>query len=138
MEVLAVSEILRCGATFLVNCKGIDGLTGLKNDAIYDFAGAFKKNIIAMTDLDRKRIRSRISKKVARTVAEMWEYSCAYCFTDLRNMDYHIDHIIPVVFGGSSGLSNLALACKKCYLRKSDKLFPDLTTIRDFLAGSKP
>lgn len=32
-----------------------------------------------------------------------------------------MDHILPVIHGGGDELSNLALACRACNLRKSDR-----------------
>jgi len=46
---------------------------------------------------------------------------CAYCRRSLSLIGIHIDHIIPVVKGGSNWPHNLALACPKCNLTKHDK-----------------
>lgn len=40
---------------------------------------------------------------------------CAYCPTPLGR--YHLDHMTPIVRGGTSDPQNLALACPTC-LRK--------------------
>lgn len=44
---------------------------------------------------------------------------CAYCGCELDK--YHIDHVVPISKGGTSDISNLALACPSCNLRKGAK-----------------
>ena len=39
---------------------------------------------------------------------------------DFRNIEIHLDHIIPRCRGGDDGIDNLALACEFCNLAKSD------------------
>lgn len=49
---------------------------------------------------------------------------CVYCHIDLsmnnRN-SYHIDHILPLVLGGSNFPTNLQLLCPKCNVAKGAK-----------------
>ncbi len=46
---------------------------------------------------------------------------CIYCRQRLLRVRSHIDHILPVVRGGSNEYSNLQLLCWLCNLRKSDR-----------------
>lgn len=39
----------------------------------------------------------------------------------LQGATFHLEHIIPRILGGSSELSNLALACPSCNLHKADR-----------------
>ena len=39
----------------------------------------------------------------------------------LQGATFHVEHIIPLIRGGVSEASNLALACPGCNLRKSDR-----------------
>ena len=50
-------------------------------------------------------------------------YLCEYCHTNERwqYVRFTIDHVVPVVAGGSGALENLALACFHCNRRKSNK-----------------
>lgn len=45
---------------------------------------------------------------------------CIVCQTDITN-SYHIDHIMPLVLGGSNNISNIQLLCQHCNLSKGAK-----------------
>jgi hypothetical protein len=59
---------------------------------------------------------------------------CEYCQAPQRVCGYrfHLEHIIPVVLGGSDDESNRALACASCNLAKGDRGFG-----RDPLTGDE-
>lgn len=42
---------------------------------------------------------------------------CAYC-EKLLEVDFHVDHMIPLSRGGANGWENLAIACSSCNLSK--------------------
>ena len=50
------------------------------------------------------------------------DYCCYYCHTPFFNgkleIKFHVDHKVPVSQGGSSYISNIAIACPKCNLEK--------------------
>jgi len=50
-------------------------------------------------------------------------YLCEYCHTSERwqYVRFTMDHVVPVIAGGSETLENLALACFHCNRRKSNK-----------------
>jgi 5-methylcytosine-specific restriction endonuclease McrA len=52
-----------------------------------------------------------------RTMYADQDGRCLYCGIEL-NGKYHIDHMIPIVHGGSNWPCNLALACAGCNLSK--------------------
>ena len=45
---------------------------------------------------------------------------CFWCASPMR--DYHVDHVVPLVKGGSNGPDNLVLACATCNISKGDRL----------------
>ena len=50
------------------------------------------------------------------------DYCCYYCHAPFFNgkleIKFHVDHKVPVSQGGSSYISNIAIACPKCNLEK--------------------
>lgn len=78
-----------------------------------DLVRAHKSNRAAML----KAARGNIS---AVTVSRLREYQkdrCLYCDADCST-SFHVDHIIPLAKGGTNELTNLAIACPPCNLRK--------------------
>jgi len=82
---------------------------------------------------------SRVSGAIGRThqrepmfydalqaqVIEMFERQqrqCAICGTNLEGNPWHLDHIMPVVHGGTSNIDNLQALCVSCNLSKKDHL----------------
>jgi 5-methylcytosine-specific restriction endonuclease McrA len=50
---------------------------------------------------------------------EKWERRCAYC--DEEGIPHEAEHIVPKGCGGSSRVSNLKLACRKCNQQKGSQ-----------------
>lgn len=76
---------------------------------------------IALASPSQRRVRLSID---ARIILERQQnYRCALCgrFLD-REAEPHVDHIIPVAFGGKEDASNFQLLCSKCNLGKSSSL----------------
>ncbi|MEB3338990.1 MAG: HNH endonuclease signature motif containing protein [Leptolyngbyaceae bacterium] len=61
-----------------------------------------------------------ISTSLRRLVIQRAENRCEYCSLSQLGQaaTFHIDHVIPVVAGGSTTVDNLALACVSCSLYK--------------------
>jgi HNH endonuclease len=61
-----------------------------------------------------------IPASLRRLVIQRANNSCEYCgISQLGQVaTFHIDHVVPVVAGGETSDSNLALACVSCSLRK--------------------
>ncbi len=55
-------------------------------------------------------------------VATRAGHYCEYCCAPeiLSNIEFEVDHIIPISRNGTTELKNLALSCRICNLRKSD------------------
>ena len=62
-----------------------------------------------------------ISVALRRLVIQRAAERCEYCSLSQAGQaaTFHIDHITPVVAGGTTTASNLALACVSCSLRKA-------------------
>lgn len=63
---------------------------------------------------------SNINAGLRQLVISRASNRCEYCglAQDGQEASFHIDHIWPVVEGGSTEADNLALACVSCSLRK--------------------
>jgi hypothetical protein len=57
-------------------------------------------------------------------IAQRAGHRCEYCHAPeaIFNFPFEVEHIIPRIFQGADGESNLALACRGCNLWKSDFL----------------
>lgn len=53
-------------------------------------------------------------------ILKLQKHRCAYCAADLRK-GYHVDHIMPLILGGSNWPSNLQGLCPPCNLSKGPK-----------------
>jgi 5-methylcytosine-specific restriction endonuclease McrA len=64
--------------------------------------------------------------EIREYLLEKWQRSCAYC--DTQGVPLQVEHILCRAKGGTDRISNLALACEPCNLKKGTQ------DIRDFLA----
>ena len=66
---------------------------------------------------------SLISASLRRLVIQRADNCCEYCGLSQLGQaaTFHVDHVIPVVAGGSTTADNLALACVACSLYKGAK-----------------
>jgi len=71
--------------------------------------------------------------------ATVWDRSggvCHHCGKELHPIrDFHVDHVTPVVAGGTDDLGNLVAACVLCNLRKGGKR-PPRAPLRDLGTGT--
>lgn len=79
--------------------------------------------------------RRRIPEIVQQQVRQRANGLCEYCHTieKWQYVRFTIDHVIPLVQGGTDDLANLALACFHCNRRKSDRAL-GLDPISGFLS----
>lgn len=66
-------------------------------------------------------------------------HKCFYCFRDLKEGKYELDHVIPSANGGSNSYRNLVAACLDCNNSKSDKPVEDFlrSLYRDSLLSNQ-
>lgn len=69
--------------------------------------GSFVGEQMAISNFRRAKVLAKLNGR------------CAYC--GVRPKRVHVDHIVPMSKGGSSGLDNLLPACEQCNIVKSDK-----------------
>ena len=61
-------------------------------------------------------------KLTRRTVFARDEFTCQYC--GLVGKDMTIDHVVPRRHGGRTEWDNVVCSCRRCNMKKSDKLLP--------------
>ena len=54
-------------------------------------------------------------------ILQAQDHRCAYCRADLRKVEKHLDHIVPLAKGGSDDRTNLQYTCGYCNRTKSAK-----------------
>ncbi len=59
-----------------------------------------------------------VSDVTRRRVLRRDGHRCVYCQTDVDPLLAHIDHVLPVAYGGQSVVDNLVVACKACNMDK--------------------
>jgi hypothetical protein len=72
---------------------------------------------LAPPEVDSRK-RKPISKRVRFEVFKRDGFVCQYCGATPPKVILHIDHIHPVVDGGSNHIDNLITACEPCNLGK--------------------
>lgn len=59
---------------------------------------------------------------MVKRLPALFRNKCAYCGRELK---LEVDHVVPVRKGGNHTLGNVAPACRRCNVRKSDKPAPE-------------
>jgi 5-methylcytosine-specific restriction endonuclease McrA len=77
----------------------------------------------AMHRLYRARKRSAPGKHAAEDVAAQHKRQKGRCYWCGKRVGrkYHVDHVIPLIHGGSNGPENLVIACEHCNTSKSGR-----------------
>jgi 5-methylcytosine-specific restriction endonuclease McrA len=68
--------------------------------------------------LERGSIGLHVKGKQVKARFAQFGHCCAYCGV---TGDLHIEHVVPISFGGTHVLSNIVPACKSCNFSKRDK-----------------
>ena len=56
---------------------------------------------------------------------------CMACRADFTQVEFHVDHIVPLARGGSNGVENLQLLCAPCNIAKGARDFEEFMAERD-------
>lgn len=88
-----------------------------------------RKHFRSLAGTERKRY---VRMAVIRQLVELSENMCAYCLCQL-NGDFHVEHVLPLAFGGTNNLSNLVLSCKRCNLLAGSLVFDTFPAKRSYV-----
>lgn len=58
--------------------------------------------------------------------------TCVYCFSPCED-NWHLDHIIPLVKGGTNNKSNLTISCPWCNLSKGSKTVEEFVSVKEVI-----
>lgn len=103
------------------------------SNAVWRAANPEKKRLCNQNRRARKR-----NAEGTHTVEDIKELiilqkgKCTCCKTSIKD-SYHVDHIMPLVKGGSNDRYNLQLLCPTCNLRKNAKHPVDFMQSKGFL-----
>ena len=61
-----------------------------------------------------KELRKGISLKLRYEILTRDNFKCVLCGTDAKNSILVVDHVVPVVQGGTNDISNLRILCQAC------------------------
>lgn len=99
--------------------------TKIKTDPLTNIQQGKLIKILLNPKNTRNRIRG-VNQKLRYKIFQRNDYTCVDCGAKGMRAGgsaiLHIDHIIPIAFGGSNSESNLRTLCRKCNLKKSDKI----------------
>jgi 5-methylcytosine-specific restriction endonuclease McrA/uncharacterized protein YutE (UPF0331/DUF86 family) len=72
--------------------------------------------------------RRRITPQIRRAVFERDSFTCQYCGYKGTGETLHLDHIKPMMLGGTDDIDNLATACPNCNMLKGARDLSDYLT----------
>lgn len=84
-----------------------------------------------------RKSRRSIGKKVIQSLWSIQEGYCAYCDCDLRNIEYEVEHVLPLAAGGTNDPLNLVLSCPPCNRTASSLVFRDYLAKRSYLQSKR-
>lgn len=77
------------------------------------------KNHKYTTKASRGKLRNSLERdKMMGVCLEDQRGKCFYCSVAI-GMDAHLDHVLPIYYGGTNSIHNLVGACRDCNLLKS-------------------
>lgn len=79
-----------------------------------DFHKLYKQT----SKLNRIIVRSKLDRDFIMTKRLKEQHNCCYYCNEPITLKDHLDHKIPIYYGGTNKLRNLVAACKNCNLIK--------------------
>lgn len=79
--------------------------------------------------------RPRIGRRLRFEILRRDGFTCRYCGGQAPDVVLTVDHVIPVVLGGSTEPTNLVAACKTCNAGKTS-VQPDSSMVEDVAADA--
>jgi 5-methylcytosine-specific restriction endonuclease McrA len=76
-------------------------------------------------------INKSLSNGIRQVIFERDARICQYCGKKEPEVKLTIDHIYPVIKGGTNEATNLITACTKCNRDKKDKILKNPPTVKD-------
>ena len=80
-----------------------------------------------INSIQKSEKRKNIPFKKRIKVYNRDNFTCQYCGwkngTNKGDRILHIDHIIPIFYGGTNNINNLVTSCYKCNLHKNCKIY---------------
>ena len=72
--------------------------------------------------LQRETSDGTVTGKALSRIMESQNNLCNFCSADLNEVQYHIDHMIPLSKSGKHTIGNIQFLCQTCNLSKADKI----------------
>jgi len=81
----------------------------------------------------RRAATGTLSTDVAKKLMRLQRGKCTCCKVDLGDTGFHLDHIMPLINGGTNTDNNVQLLCPPCNLSKHAKHPIDFMQSRGYL-----
>ena len=85
--------------------------------------GYNRKNF-ALYRANKNNCLGRLSAEEIYACLDFFDHKCAYSGVDLPE-NYHLDHVVPLISGGSNTIHNIVPCCPKINLSKKDHDFEE-------------
>ena len=77
--------------------------------------------------------KTRLGKRLVQRMLLDQEWLCAYCYCNLRDVEFHVEHIKPLCVGGDNTRANLCISCAPCNLKAGSKVFSSFRAKQDYI-----
>lgn len=104
------------------------------------YRAEYRRRSIELQRANLRRYRARqrnapgeLSSNIVEILMQRQRSQCACCRADLQRVGHHLDHIEPLVRGGSNADENVQLLCPPCNYSKSGRDPVEFMQSRGFL-----